>query len=286
MHCTDKLGLQARTIIKWKERVPRKSKNFASRMWSWGAREHYTGKISNRKLSLKKFCPHQSKIKGFNNQRKNQITLIWCVGVPSLPCSVHVCLMLASSWAWSCALLIGPVHVRVGVPHSMWPLTFDLHWYLPVRFNQLMWWRTYLEWHLEDVRLLIVWRWICSTNVVSGLCAGCGGMSLCDFWCCPGCAVLVVLFVDGLWVVSLGECASLRNRMVLLWVCSGPSLLTHLLVQWVYLMHTSDSSCQHWTRLNESGWVFLPHVCLSCCLQGHLCSSTHLVGPASSALWC
>ena len=49
--CTDKLGLQARTVIKWKKRVPRKPKIFACRMWSGGAREHYTGKISNRKLS-------------------------------------------------------------------------------------------------------------------------------------------------------------------------------------------------------------------------------------------
>ena len=51
-------------------------------------------------------------------------------------------------------------------------------------------------------RMLIVWRWICSTHTGSGL-HGCGGMSLCAFWCCPGYAVLMALFVDFRWSVKI-----------------------------------------------------------------------------------
>ena len=58
---------------------------------------------------------------------------------------------------------------------------------------------------------------------------GCGGMSLFSISCCP---VLLALFVDfsGGQSKFLGEGASLRNRMVLLWLCFGPSLLVQLLV--------------------------------------------------------
>ena len=100
--------------------------------------------------------------------------------------------------SWSCALLVG----QGG--RALWPLPRPLHWPGRVQFSQLMRWRTQVEWRAQGERLsvcerlLIVWRWICSTHTGSGLC-GCGGMSLmslCAFWCCPGYAVLLASFVD------------------------------------------------------------------------------------------
>ena len=63
---------------------------------------------------------------------------------------------------------------------------------------------------LHTCRKWVVWLWW-----------GCDGMSLCAFWCCP---------VHCLWTFP-GEWASLRSRVVLLWVCSGPSLLAKLPVR-------------------------------------------------------
>ena len=67
---------QARTgieVIKWKWAWPEKAvhvKNFAGRMWSGGAREHYASEISDMKL-----LPTSKQDQSFNN-KKSQLTLI------------------------------------------------------------------------------------------------------------------------------------------------------------------------------------------------------------------
>ena len=146
--------------------------------------------------------------------------LIWRVGGPSHPCAVHVCalwyLKLGLAF-WSCALLVGPVDVawvEVGTSSlSVWPLPFShapsiglAEAFQSVNEVADPGGMVWLEERLSVCkRLLIVWRWICSTHIGSGLC-GCGGMSstsLCAFWCWPGCAVLLALFVGFQWLVKI-----------------------------------------------------------------------------------
>ena len=78
-------------------------------------------------------------------------------------------------------------------------------------------------------------RWCCSTHVgseVSRCVGGCGGIfvhTLSVFWCSDSC--VCVFFLWDCLCTSGGQCAfdwerwSLRHRMVLVWVWSGPSLL-------------------------------------------------------------
>ena len=69
-------------------------------------------------------------------------------------------------------------------------------------------------------------------------------------------------------IVCLLVLKFIGNTMVLLWACS---LLAQLLV------HTSGSSCHTPAADVRVVGYLLPHECL---LQGHLCSSTHLVSDA------
>ena len=113
--------------------------------------------------------------------------------------------------------------------------------------------RTQVEWQAQSGRMrgcqCVKGCWLCGGGfapatqevgcVVEVECHRCHCLVL------TGCAVLFALIVY-FWSASGGrstflrEWVSLRNRMVLLWVCSFPAQLP---VHWVYKMHTSGSSC-------------------------------------------
>ena len=186
-----------------------------------------------------------------------------------------------------------------GAPHSAWPLAFDtplpLAWQRPSSSVQSVN-------EVEDLGGMVDGRhirrgcqcvkgcWLCgggflprTQEVGCVVVVGCGRMSLmslCAFWCCSGCAVLVALLTfsgrfmeNGCpWETGLCFCgcvlappfwSSFRsiqcNKCTLLALTATPLLRT----------------C-----LNESGWVSFTG-CLSCGLQGHLSSFTHLVSLAS-----
>lgn len=146
---------------------------------------------------------------------------------PNLTCGHAVCMccpcacmlmhagFAASSWGWS-------------ISHKWWwvcllvNLTFDLYHTPSIGPSQAS---SGHRWEAVSVindcvevvlrRKWVVWLWW------NGICA---------FWCCwSHCVVLVVLFLDfqqasGDQSKFHGEWASLRNRMVLLWVCPGTIL--------------------------------------------------------------
>ena len=81
-------------------------------------------------------------------------------------------------------------------------------------------------WLCGPCRKLVMWLWW-----------NCGGMpstSLCAFRLCCTIGIVDFQWASGGRSKNLGEWAYLRNRMVLFWVCSGPSLPAQLLVHWVY----------------------------------------------------
>ena len=116
--------------------------------------------------------------------------------------------------------------------HSVWPLTFVMHPPLT--------WQKANSWSQVQSGWKRVWK--------IADCVGGGGVappmqevSSSLWWgmCVPFGVVLVALFVDFWWASGhlskfFGEWTSLRNRMVLLWVCPVPSLPAQLPVHWVY----------------------------------------------------
>ena len=220
-------------------------------------------------------CSHQSKIKGFNNQwdlkKKSQLIPIWLEGMPRHPCAVQpqvrpgfleLCISRGPCWC-------GSVRALSRVDLCLFATPPPLSWQGPV---QSMRWRTQVQLWAEHVIVDCVevdllhphrlwWDVIVCLLVLTRLC----------------CALFVTS--GGRWKF-LGEWASFRNRMVLLWACllpltSGPAsgplsiLNAHFRLE---LPHPCN-----WMRV--VGYL-LPHGCLSCGLQGNLCSSTHLVGVA------
>ena len=149
------------------------------------------------------------------------------------------CLKLGMAF-WSSALLTSPVDVAwvgVGCPPpqcDLWPLLCPLHWPdrgCPGWFSQL---RTQVEcWAQSGCRrgsvyegLLIV-RGGFAAHMQEVGCVVVGGVVECPF----GVVQAVLYYWHCLWTSSgwsklLSEWPSLRNRMVLLWVCPAPSLLT------------------------------------------------------------
>ena len=128
-------------------------------------------------------------------------------------------------------MLAGPVDVGVGTPSLS--VTFatspPLAWQRPSSPVQSVneGGHSLVEGELSVCeRLLIVWSGFSPPTQESGLC-GCGGGV-----CLLVLSRLLALFVDFQCGRSkfLGEWASLRNRMVLLWECSGHSLPAQLLV--------------------------------------------------------
>ena len=80
------------------------------------------------------------------------------------------------------------------------------------------------RWEAVSVwKLLIVWRWICSTHAGSGL----WGVVECHCWCTI--SIVCGLQLGFRWSVKISW-RFVRNSMVLLWVCSGPTLSAQLLV--------------------------------------------------------
>ena len=139
---------------------------------------------------------------------------------------------------------------------TSWPLTFatcpPLAWQRPssqVQSGGGPRWHS-LAGRSVCVRLLIVCRWNCSTHTESGLCDGCGGMSLtslCAFW------LLLALFPVGFrWSVKLSWRMGLLEEQDSA-VVGGSSLPAQLPVYWVYQVHTSPA----WEWL---GIFYLLHV--------------------------
>ena len=153
-------------------------------------------------------------------------------------------------------------------------------------------WRTQVEWQTQSGwrRGCQCWKgcWLCggwfappTQEVGCVVVLGSDGISLCVFWCCPACAVLVALFVD------------IRVSQIFLengcpwgtgWCCCGCVLAPPFWPSFQSIeMHTSGSSC-HTPAVDMIEWewlgIFFPHGCLSCGLR-HLYSSTYLISLAS-----
>ena len=106
-------------------------------------------------------------------------------------------------------------------------------------------------------RLLIVWRWCCSTHTESGLCH-CGGMSStswCAFWCCWAC-VVVALFVDFRWSVKiLWRMGVLEQHVLGVSMCTRVTVLTLyvkclLTLFHIYIWQNEPTSLFHATFSN------------------------------------
>ena len=167
-------------------------------MWTFAG--HYASDCHEQKSSN---CPHQSKIK------------------KGRPCAVHVCANWCWLWSlklsfWSCAL---PVDVGVhepslGVTSNLLPRPPQMAWQRPR-------WRTQVA--QSGCCQCVKGCWLCGGPPHAG--SGLGG-------CVVECHRRHCLVrTSGGRSKFLGEWASLKNGMVLLWACSGPPFW---LVHWVY----------------------------------------------------
>ena len=127
---------------------------------------------------------------------------------------------MSCEWRWACFHLVWPL-----------PLPCPIHWPVRGRSSQLMRWRTQVEWPGGAVSVWkvvdCVWRWICSAHTGSGLL---WNVMVLSRLCCTS------LWTSGGWSTFLGEWASLRKRLMLLWVCPGSSLLSLLNAHFRLLM--------------------------------------------------
>ena len=173
-------------------------------------------------------------------------------------------------------------------PHFVWPLTFVMPHPgkgLQGWFSQLMTPRTQVEWRAQSGWAVSVWMDIDRVEMV--LLHSCrSGLRLCGGGVCWNVIDVLVCFLvlsrqwhclwtsGGLPVVGqnfLENWASLTNRMVFLCVLVLPSCVLNA----HFWQH--PSSGHDW--MGVIGYL-VPHACHSWGLQGHLCSSAHLVSVA------
>ena len=111
--------------------------------------------------------------------------------------------------------------------------------------------------------------------------------SLCAFWYCPGCAVILALFVDFRWSVKIswrmGDLEEQDDAVVGVFCPPPPPFQSTFwsidYIKCTLLALAATSLEQTW--LNESGWVSFTSWMYFMWYTRSLCFSTHLVSLAS-----